>query len=123
MNKLYAIVDDGEMMGDSEFYCPTSRIEYHEGMTITEIREAFLREEIVKLKTEDWENPVLEELEEEIREMASHIKVAWVVTQQIIDALENSAPECGNDSAVYTVNRTMKGMASNLCSKTIRSQS
>ena len=41
--KLFAIVDDGEMFGDSSFYCPTSHVPYFNDMNIDDVREALMK--------------------------------------------------------------------------------
>lgn len=108
--KLWAIVSEKAMCGDSAFYCPTSRVPYKDGMTIVKIKEEYIQH----LMAVDGDK------REDAEEMAEDLEVAWVLNERMISMLEMSAPECGNDSAVYTVNRTMKGMAKILAIKEIK---
>jgi len=112
-SKLYAIVDDGGLNGDSAYYCPSSHVEYKKGMTLDDVRKAYR----TKLETEEDGNPFL--APEEIDEQVNEIKVAWVVDEKIYTALVNGWPDVGNDSATYCANHGMKLMAKELAVKTL----
>lgn len=101
--KLWAIVDDGEMMGDSEFGME-SRVEYKKGMTLKDIRRVYSETDACK----NYETEV------------SHILVAWVIDQKTMDAIDNSRGlTYGNDSAVYAANAMLKSLVAGLAVKTI----
>jgi hypothetical protein len=108
--KLYAVVSELSMNGDSFFYCPTSRVEYTNGMVLAEIKEAYIQQ-LMKLNNEDREDAEYE---------AENLEIAWILNEHMVSILEMSAPECGNDSQVYSVNRTMKEIANNLAIKIIK---
>jgi len=109
--KLYAIVDDGNMDGDSAYYVPDSCVAYTEGMKLPEIRTAY----VDKLVKDGWGEPD----SEEIQEYARDIRIAWVVTSSQLNVINRSSRDCGNDSAVYQQNRTLKHVTAALAIKTI----
>ena len=101
--KLFAIVDDGHMNGDSEFSAD-SYVEYKKGMTLKDIRLAYAETEICQ----DFETDV------------KKIKVAWVVNQKIMKILDKVVTPCHNDGQVYAMNHMLKKMAKTLCIKEIK---
>jgi len=118
-DKLYAIVDDGSMDGDSAYYCPGSHVPYREGMTLAEIRETWHEANVKDLYGTDDKSSIDPEDLAYTREDADAIAVAWVVTEKQLEQLGNGWPDVGNDSATYAANRTMKTMAAAMALKTI----
>lgn len=100
--KLYAIVNNECMDGDSEFNTDCY-VEYEEGMTLEDVKKAYAETEICQ----EYEHDIYA------------IKVAWIVNQYIMDILDSAEIECYNDSQGYTVTRMMKEMARNLCIKSL----
>lgn len=111
--KMYAIVDTGDMFGDSQFYCPESSVEYKKGMTLEDVKTAYA----TKLQTGEYS-----ECEEDALEAASEIGVAWIVDEKTMTALNKAANsvEFYNDNGVYAGNRMMKAMAEALAMETLK---
>lgn len=116
--KLWAILDDGNMNGDSAYYCPASSVPYRHGMSWDEILGAYrtqlsaemdeiLGAYCIQLSAEMREVALSEDVEETVQS----VKVAWIVTDKQKQDLENALPDCGGDSSTYAVNRSMKRVA------------
>lgn len=104
--KKYAIVDDGEMAGDS-YYSLGSCVPYHDGMSLDDIKQAF-------------KNKIANDYgQEEAEEYADAVKVAWILDEKTYHALGNSIPNCYNDTQAYTANHTLKLIAMNLSLKIV----
>ena len=101
-NKLYAVVDDGDMAGDSDFSID-SKVPYKEGMTLNDIRQAFSKTETCQ----DFDIDV------------NRIKVAWIIDKEVLAKISNSWIECHNDSQVYTMNKMLKELVRNFCIKDV----
>lgn len=108
--KLYAIVDDGNMDGDSAYYCPNSHVKYKKGMTLEDIKIAYRTSKNTCFTEDDGED-----LDEEI----NNVKVAWIVDEKAFKALVKGWPECGGDSITYSTNHSMKVMAEAMAIKTL----
>ncbi len=122
--KLFAIVDDGNMNGDSP-YNVGIQVKYEKGMSLEDIRNAYIAK---RGKEEFWPDerarPDFEEIkkvfEEELGNVAKNIKVAWIVDAKSLKIIENSFPDdIRNDSECYAANRSAKALTRQLATKII----
>ena len=102
MAKLIAVVDDGEMAGDSDFDI-NSKVPYKEGMTLNDIKQSFSKTEVCQEFDIDTDR----------------IKVAWIINEKTLNKINNSWIECHNDGQVYTMNKMLKELVRNFCEKDI----
>jgi hypothetical protein len=125
--KLFALIHDGTLDGDSTFYAGAEKIEYKLGQNIHEIIKNFLNAEVAKrCKDLEAEEPVgpLDPVEtrlivDEVTDQYKDAKGAWIVDEETILAIEAlwDAADPSNDSASYAANRAAKGMAHRLAFK------
>jgi len=98
--------------GDSGFYCPEPYFNYKVGMTLEDVRQAWVKHTANGCGKEELA---------EIEVQSKDIKGAWVVDQKGINAsgaVWNSDP--GNDGAVYRCNKTAKHVVDEICVKEIK---
>ena len=113
--KLYAIVHDGTFDGDSLYYCPNCQVPYTKGMTIDNIRQAYLKQ----IEEAEKGNPFTYSHDEWVNE-TNKIRGAWILDSRGLAACEavwDSEP--GNDSATYNCNTSAKHVADSMCIRII----
>lgn len=54
-----------------------------------------------------------------VEEYSTTVDGVWAIEKSVHQSIMNSMPDCGNDSAVYAVIRTMKSMIANMAVDTI----
>ena len=103
--KLFAIGHDATFDGDNAFTCPDPTVEYRDGMTLADIRAAW-----VQTAGDD----------EFAKETVQEMRGAWIVDEKGLRACRavwESDP--GNDSSVYSANRSAKHVAEAICVKKV----
>lgn len=112
-SKLFALIHDGYFDGDSEFYFPDNAVPYSAGMTIGQLKEAYIVVLRERLKGFGYHQQEIDAEVQDVRECVfENIKGAVVVDEKVIKALKaiwESDP--GSDSGVYGCNRSAKRVA------------
>ena len=90
--KLFAIIHDETFDGDSIFCCPSDRVEFTEGLTILNIKKAFIDKMILEEGGEPLEKGELTTVE--VRNISDQVletydvKGAWIVDEDTLRILE-----------------------------------
>jgi hypothetical protein len=111
MRKLFVMPHDGTWDGESAFYYPDSALPYKHGMTLEDVRTAYVKQQLGDNKQNPFCDPT-----DYVQQEAAEMKGAWILTQATMDILHEivEAADPGSDGAVYRCNTICKRVSQRL---------